>query len=634
MKKPRVIVGLILTIFLTITFVACRNVTQRIIQECDCPLCTGDIDIDELENLISNNNHKAEPCTCVICTGEVDIDDLIGNNTSGGDGTCDCPLCSGEIEIEDLVGNASCTCDLCTGKVNIDDLIGNGHGTCSCDICTGKIDIEEIVKELLEDVKVSTESFNGSCSCDMCREGPFAEEDFSSSGVFVDPTITYANWEGIGSGATPKIGMGGWENTWVGVQNQIINAKVTGYGWRGFAIISKPAEASGYLDFSQVKTLRFYIKSYQYKANDIGLTVQTIDNKDTVTNFIIKGYGIENDLSEWTEVNIPTSTFNTTQITAIALIPSQANIANKFILVKEIAFLDENGNNVDVTREISWTAPKGEQSLDTALGSIQLGENSPNLVWSDEFEGSEIDITKWHFDIGRGESECTDGQNPHNWAWGNNEAQWYTDSEKNVWVSDGTLKMKAIREKTGDGSAQADWSSARLVTRNTDNTKGENKYGYIEMRAKIPDEKGLWPAFWMLRHDIYDEGGTGWPKGGEIDIMETSTNLWGTNTVYGTLHCQAGFGGNPIFTNMTKLNNITDWHTYGLLWKENGGLYWYYDGQLMDSYIPENYENDAWPYDENFFLILNLAVGGNLGGVIPPDLEEATMEIDYIRWYQ
>ena len=544
MKKPRVIVGLILTIFLTITFVACRNVTQRIIQECDCPLCTGDIDIDG----------------------------LIGNNTSGGGGTC---------------------------------------------------------------------------SCDMCREGPFAEEDFSSAGVFVDPTITYANWEGIGSGATPKIAMGNWERTWVGVQNQIINAKVTGYGWRGFAFISKPSTEKkvgdnvvvpdtchGYLDFSKVKTLRFYIKSYQYKANDIGLTVQTIDKGETVTNFIIKGYGIENDLSEWTEVNIPTSTFNSTQIKAIALIPSEANIANKFILVKEIAFLDENGNNVDVTHSISWDNPNGEQNLGTALGSIKLGENSSNLVWSDEFEGSEIDRTKWNFDIGRGESDCTDRQNPHNWAWGNNEAQWYTDSEKNVWVSDGTLKIKAIREKTGEGSAQADWSSARLVTRNTDNTKGENKYGYIEMRAKIPTEKGLWPAFWMLRHDIYDEGGTGWPKGGEIDIMETSTNLWGTNTVYGTLHCQAGFGGNPIFTNMTKLNDITDWHTYGLLWKENDGLYWYYDGQLMDSYIPANYENDAWPYDENFFLILNLAVGGNLGGVIPPDLEEATMEIDYIRWYQ
>ena len=106
----------------------------------------------------------------------------------------------------------------------------------------------------------------------------------------------------------------------------------------------------------------------------------------------------------------------------------------------------------------------------------------------------------------------------NNLDWGNSEAQWYTNAEvKNAYVSDGTLKIKAIKEKY----ESKEWTSARIVTRNNK----EFRYGYFEFRAKLPETPGFWPAIWMLRHDIYDENGTPWPTGGEIDIIDTSSNI-------------------------------------------------------------------------------------------------------------
>ncbi len=253
------------------------------------------------------------------------------------------------------------------------------------------------------------------------------------------------------------------------------------------------------------------------------------------------------------------------------------------------------------------------------------------LFWSDEFTESESDGTplssKWGYDVGIGLSSNSDGTNPSNSNWGNGELQWYSQKDPdNTYVSDGTLKIVAKKEDSNGMS----YTSGRLVTRNI--SGAQFKYGYIEMSAKIPNDEGVWPAFWMLDNDIYDSANPEtWPGSGEIDIMESSVNLWGSDNVYGTLHCQAGYGGNPVFTQGTSLSfSDGKFHTYAVDWDDDK-IDWYYDDTKVFSYNPANYENDAWPFCDDFYIILNLAVGGNLGGTVPNDFESSTMEVDYVR---
>lgn len=279
--------------------------------------------------------------------------------------------------------------------------------------------------------------------------------------------------------------------------------------------------------------------------------------------------------------------------------------------------------------------PPPQESGSTETNSEAAAYRSGmRIVWQDEFDSADSDGTplsaKWGYDVGRGTSTNSDGTTPGNWGWGNGEEQWYSNKDPdNTYVSDGSLKIVAKKEAAGDG---ASWTSGRLVTRNI----YENKYGCIEMRAKISEAAGVWPAFWMLRHDIYDAGGSGWPVGGEIDIMESSTRVWGAGKVYGTLHCLGGYGGGPIWSQGMQLTDLENtWHTYAIVWNENGTISWYYDANLLGTYTAnDKNNNDVWPYDENFYIILNLAVGGGLGGAIDPNLSNATMEVDYVRWYQ
>lgn len=252
------------------------------------------------------------------------------------------------------------------------------------------------------------------------------------------------------------------------------------------------------------------------------------------------------------------------------------------------------------------------------------------LVWSDEFTECESNgtplLSKWGYDVGRGQSKNTDGTNPDNWAWGNGELQWYSEKNpKNTYVSDGTLKIKAIKENAG---SDATWTSGRIVTRNI----AKWTYGYFEMKAKIPTEQGVWPAFWMLNNDIY--AGKGWPASGEIDIMESSVSVWGKDKVYGTLHCKAGSGGSPVFTQEKNVSfSDNKFHTYAVEWTDKY-IAWYYDDVKCFTYIPANYTNDPWPFNQDFSIIINLAVGGNLGGTVGANVTESTMEIDYVRVYQ
>lgn len=241
---------------------------------------------------------------------------------------------------------------------------------------------------------------------------------------------------------------------------------------------------------------------------------------------------------------------------------------------------------------------------------------SAELFWSDEFDGDAIDLDKWKFQTG-------------SHGWGNNEWQNYTDGE-NAQVSDGLLKITA--EKTGEGQKVGDYTSARLNSRET------FTYGRMEIRAKIPDWKGngLWPAIWMLGENI---GTAGWPRCGEIDIMEYVS--FDPGQVHVSIHNFANnhVKGTQITSGPMVLETIEEaFHNYGILWSEQYIKFYIdeIDNVVLTFDRPEPYSEDNWPFDKPFYFLLNIAVGGNWGGQkgVDDSMFPATMEIDYVRVYQ
>ncbi|MRX39792.1 family 16 glycosylhydrolase [Flavobacterium sp. LC2016-23] len=229
-----------------------------------------------------------------------------------------------------------------------------------------------------------------------------------------------------------------------------------------------------------------------------------------------------------------------------------------------------------------------------------------NLVWSDEFNTDGApDASKWVYDLGNG----TNG-------WGNSEKQNYTNAASNVIVQGGNLKITAKKEASGG----FDYSSARL--------KSEGKYaftyGKVEVRAKLPTGGGTWPAIWMLGANYATNF---WPACGEIDIMEHVGNS--QNLIHGTLHYPGHSGGNGNTGSKTIPNVSTEFHVYKTIWSP-AAVKIYVDDELIHSVA-----NDAsLPFNKDFFLILNVAMGGNFGGNIDPAFSQSSMEIDYVRVYQ
>ena len=241
------------------------------------------------------------------------------------------------------------------------------------------------------------------------------------------------------------------------------------------------------------------------------------------------------------------------------------------------------------------------------------------LVFEDEFNtvGASPNSTNWAFDTGNdgwGNSEVQDYQS------GLDDAQiidWDTSSEVN-----GALRITA---KNVDGTI----TSARVKS---DIDVGP--YGYYEVRAKLPSEDGAWPAIWLL-----GEGGRStWPDDGEIDLVEwSSAQATGDTQIISALHYPAANGGNANVTNATLTNAVDEWHTYQLWWTPDSikiGV----DGTEADAHLvyskPENATNNTWPYDGPMDLILNIAIGGTLGGTVPTSNFEYAMDVDYVRIYQ
>ncbi len=226
-----------------------------------------------------------------------------------------------------------------------------------------------------------------------------------------------------------------------------------------------------------------------------------------------------------------------------------------------------------------------------------------DLLWSDEFDGDALDTDNWNYEIGNG----TNG-------WGNGEVQYYT--EDNVTVQDGNLVITAKRES----ESGFEFTSGRITTQD----KFEFTYGRVEARAKMPEGGGTWPAIWMLGAN-FDE--VGWPETGEIDIMEWVGNNPGETS--SALHFPGNSGGNAVVGRTPISNASTEFHTYTVEWtSENITL-------LLDGEVFFTFTNEAsLPFDKDFFLIMNVAMGGGLGGEIDPNFQESSMEVDYVRVYQ
>lgn len=232
-----------------------------------------------------------------------------------------------------------------------------------------------------------------------------------------------------------------------------------------------------------------------------------------------------------------------------------------------------------------------------------LANNIPGLIWSDEFnQNGAPDASKWGYDIGTGAG-----------GWGNAELQYYTNRPENAVVRDGVLRITAIKENFS-GSA---YTSARLLTRG----KFSFKYGKVEVRAKMPAGGGTWPAAWMLGNNI---GTVGWPNCGEIDILEHKGNE--PNRIFGTLHYPGRFGGNPDGSSRYITNATTEFHIYSVEWTVSS-IRFFVDGQLYHTAA----NSSALPFNQEFFLLVNLAMGGTFGGNVDPAFTSATYEIDYIR---
>ena len=236
---------------------------------------------------------------------------------------------------------------------------------------------------------------------------------------------------------------------------------------------------------------------------------------------------------------------------------------------------------------------------------ISISGTGSNLFWSEEFDKDGTpDPAKWGYDLGNGN------------GWGNAELEYYTSRRENSVVEGGVLKIKAIKE-TYNGF---NYTSARLLSKD----KFEFKYGKVEVSAKIPAGVGTWPAIWMLGETINTAG---WPACGELDIMEHRGSE--LNKIFGTLHYPGRSGGNADGNTKVIANATTEFHKYTVDWTA-AFIKIYVDDQLIHSVA--NTAN--LPFNHEYFIILNVAIGGNFAGPVDPALTNATMEIDYIRVYK
>ncbi len=315
---------------------------------------------------------------------------------------------------------------------------------------------------------------------------------------------------------------------------------------------------------------------------------------------------------------------------ATQTISFQPNETSKTIAISVVADDLREGNDdftVTLSSATNGAIYKGIgtgtiENDDTRVNFTNTGFDAPTsypgytLAWADEFNGTSLNTTDWSFENGDG---C-----PGNCGWGNNELEYYTERPENLFFQDGKMIIEARKENYAAGKP---YTSSKILTRG----KKVFKFGRIDIRAKLPKGKGIWPAFWMLpQSNVFG----GWPKSGELDIMEMIGHQ--PATTYGTLHFGPGPGSTQLGGNYTLPSGIFNdqFHVFSVEWKLNE-IKWLIDGVVYSTHTSAEFGANNYPFNEDFFLIVNMAVGGNWPG--NPDATTYLPQwliLDYIRVYQ
>jgi beta-glucanase (GH16 family) len=274
--------------------------------------------------------------------------------------------------------------------------------------------------------------------------------------------------------------------------------------------------------------------------------------------------------------------------------------------------------------EIGTVPSGGEPGASSTVDATTPAKAGFVALWSDEFKGTALDLAKWSYTV-------------DDLGGGNHELQYYVALPSNSFIADGNFVLRA-RKIDYMGRT---WTSAKVTTLGT----ASFTYGYVEARMKVPQGQGMWPAFWMLPKDTtYGH----WPTSGEIDIMEI---LGGNpNTLYGTLHYGQPWPKNEHLSGIKVMPAGTafsdDFHVYGVDWQEDH-IDWYLDGERYATIkatdkqwqtgaqgSPPSTAPGGWPFNKPFYMILNLAVGGDWPGAPDPALTGGELVVDYVRAYQ
>ena len=297
--------------------------------------------------------------------------------------------------------------------------------------------------------------------------------------------------------------------------------------------------------------------------------------------------------------------------------------------------------NEPIKRAIGFTVNRGFLGV---VMSHTKPKFSKKLLWSEDFKGAKGRVpsveyhdeksaggklkrkTDWNVSFGDG---SVDGPGA---GWGNNEKEFYTDQAVTLDGSEqGNLVLTARKTDSKNGpqgwQSHPDWAyvSGKLTTAD----KLSFKYGLIEARIKLPTELGSWSAFWMLGDGLLK--GVAWPQCGEIDILEAVGQE--PKSLLGTIHGPGYFGDAGITQKIHHSKKLSsDFHTYAILWSPNK-IQWLFDGEVYHTLSKSDVAPNDWVFNQNYYMIINLAMGGTLGGNLDPNVTVSKMKVDYIKYY-
>lgn len=361
------------------------------------------------------------------------------------------------------------------------------------------------------------------------------------------------------------------------------------------------------------------VSGTEFDEGDLGGTIELVLNlSETVDNSVSYSYTMmdQTAISGADYVgNNGTLVFESGVSQAILVIDLVSDTNMELRETFSIAFVSDEQPEKSFSAQITIKDDDLEYEIsEDAEGFITPKEYpSMSLVWSDEFEGQQLNQDDWTYELGDG---CDNGI----CGWGNEELEEYTDSEENVFIENDKLVIKATENGPGN------YLSGRLITQN----KQEFQFGRIDIRAKLPEGQGLWPALWMLGTNIDD---VGWPRCGEIDIMEARGQF--PHFIQGTIHYDAdGYKTTTGSYDLDVSESFGDkFHVFSILWDRNI-IRWYVDYQLFKT-VQSSAIGSSYPFNQQFFFIFNVAVGGLYVGS-PDETTEfpQQMVIDYIRVFQ